>query len=443
LNAAERVANPLQVANLPHNTSRWIEMLLAVIAIAAMADWVPARWFSHDPATLRLVESTPINCLLLERELWSQPFADAAAARGIVTLVLDGDSATGSGGKPVIAFTTRSAMRLDDPVSATTQGVWPGIRPEDPTVHAAPSGAPWIDTNTGFLRYARVSTNASAWIANRVPPERPQPVARYLAAIGDAGMTGARWVLDFDRDFARRLEAGDRRALDDWARIVEHVKFYETHREWRAYVARSTLALVEGPASGALLSGGILDMIATKHTPVIPVPSGKFDAPSLVRSKMAVNADPESLDARHKEILKAFTRAGGTLLTGPPGWQFPALRPDQIALDKGDLDKLDEIWKELNSLTGRKNLGARLFNVSSMLSNLTESPDGKQVVLHLVNYSDYPVENITVHVLGTFRKATLVRPGAAPKALEIYPVEEGTGVDIPQVGALGAVVLEL
>jgi hypothetical protein len=407
-----------------------------------MPDWVPARWFSKDPVTLRLVENTPVNCLLLERAQWSKEFADAAAERGIATLQLEGDTATGPGGQPVIKFSTRGAMNFDGPVAATAQGIWPGIRPEEPTAHAAASGAPWIDTNTGFLRFARVSARGAVWIANRVAQDRPQPVAGYLAAIGDAGMTGARWVLDFDRDFARRLEAREAAALKDWARMLECVKFYEEHKAWRSYAPRSTLALVEGPASGALLSGGILDMIATKHTPVRPVPTDRLDAPLLLHATMAVNADPASLDDRRKEILKAFTRAGGTLLTGPPGWKFPALRPDQLTLEKADLDKLDEIWKELNSLTGRQNLGARLFNVSSMLSNLLESRDGNQVILHLVNYSDFPVENITAHVLGTFRSATLLRPGAPPQALELYKVEgEGTGVDIPAIGPLATILL--
>ena len=62
-----------------------------------------------------------------------------------------------------------------------------------------------------------------------------------------------------------------------------------------------------------------------------------------------------------------------------------------------DVKILDEIWKEVNSMTGRSNLGARLFNVSSMLSNLVQSSDKRQTVLQLVNYSGYPVENVTVH----------------------------------------------
>jgi hypothetical protein len=443
-------------------------LLLAAVAMVAMPDWVPARWFSKDPATLKLVESTPVNCLLIEKANWSPEFARAAAERGIATLgvvtgnanaadiaaeakkagltglAVEGSLSAGKVDMPVVELVNRAEMKFgsDAKILGTKQGMWPGIRAEQDGLIAAPTGAPWIDTNTGFLRYARVSTPAAIWIANRVPAKTHLLVTAYLAAIGDAGMTGARWVLDFDDQFAQGLSKGDATALKNWAVIVQHVKFYEDHKEWRGFAMRSTLALVEAPESGALISGGVLDMMATKHTPVTPIPAAGLNGKSLLHSKMAVNVDPELLDAQQKEALKAFTRAGGTLLTGPPGWRFPSLQPDQITLDKKDLETLADIWHELNSVTGRDNLGARLFNVGSMLSNLQESPDGKLVALQLVNYSDYPVQDITVHVLGKFKRATLMRPDAAPQKLEVYEVEEGTGIDVPALGALGTLVLE-
>ena len=436
--------------------------------MAAMPDWVPARWFSKNPATLKLVESSPGNCLLIEKENWSPEFAKAATAKGIVTLgiipdkanaadsaaaakkagltglAVEGKLSAGAVNMPVVEMTLRSEMKFDsnEKILATRQGMWPGIRADQNGLIAAPTGSPWVDTNTGFLRYARVSTKASIWIGNRVPAKAKLGPLAYLSAIGDAGMTGARWVLDFDQAFAEGLEKGDPECLKKFGAMMAHVKFYEDHKDWRLYPMRSTLALVEDPADGALISGGVLDMMATKHTPVTPVPAKTLDPKSLVRSKMAVNVDPELLNERQKETLKTFTKAGGTLLTGPPGWKFPSLQPDQITLDKKDLETLDEIWKELNTLTGRDNLGARLFNVGSMLSNLIESPDGKRIVLHMVNYSDYPVADITVHVLGKFKRATLLRPDAAPQTLEAYDVEEGTGIDIASLGAFGALVLE-
>ena len=157
---------------------------------------------------------------------------------------------------------------------------------------------------------------------------------------------------------------------------------------------------------------------------------------------MAVDVDPSALTPDQREVLKTFTRAGGTLLTGPPGWKFAGLRKDEITLAKADLDRLDEIWKELNSLTGRTNLGARLFNVSSMLSNLLEAREGPQLVLQLVNYTDYPVQNVTAHVLGKYQHARLYRPDGPPLNLETYAVEEGNGIDIDKIGAVATLVLE-
>ena len=451
-------------------------MLLALFLIAAMPDWVPARWSSNDPKSLELIAQTPINCLLVERANWAQAFNKAAADRRIATLgvvrpgpdavdqarkaaaiqmtgvVLEGDfdpkvrDALSDSKILTIELPSRSRMRFDGRTSAvigTYQGLWPGVQIEqDGAAKSAPSGAPWIDTNTGFLRFVRAYTSKPVWIANVPPPKTVIPVQHYLQAVADAEITGARWVIALDDNFNRRLLAGDAKALADWRRIGTELKFYRSHHEWSALRPHSELALVEDVASGALLSGSVLDMIAVKHTPVRPVPNPKLTGEAMKNAKMAVDVDPSSLAAEQKEVLKNFTRGGGTLLSGPPGWKFPMPKEGEITLAKDDFAKLDEIWKEVNSMTGRRNLGARLFNVSSMLSNLLETPDGKQVILHLVNYTDFPVESVTAHILGTFKHARLLTPDGAPKDLPVYPVEEGTAVDIDKIDVVATIVLE-
>ena len=455
-------------------------MIVAFLLLAALGDWVPARWASNDPKSLDLVGETPINCLLIERPLWSQEFAQQAARRGIATLgvvrqnsdaisaarlaksfafsgvVMEGpfeeaaaehirkvlaDSAI-----PLVELTTRGRMHFDSaaPIVGTFQGVWPGVQAQDDhgSAKSGPSGAPWINTNTGFLRFARASTQSAIWIANAPPEKTAIGVSQYLHAVGDAGLAGARWVVALDEDLNRRVLARDPAALLVWRQIGAHLKYYEEHKDWRAMRAHSNLALVEDVDTGALLSGGVLDMIAVKHTPVRPIPYAKISPAAMQGTKIAVDVNPPALSPEQREVLKAFTRSGGTLFTGPPGWKFRSLRKDEITLEKVDLDRLDEIWKELNSLMGRTNLGARLFNVSSMLSNLLEAPDQKQVVLQLVNYTDFPVENITAHVLGSFHTAKLLRPNQPPRTLETYAVEDGTGIDIDQIGALATLILE-
>jgi hypothetical protein len=451
-------------------------MLVALLLVATLPDLVPVRWFSADPKSLDLLRDTPVNCLLLEQPQWSPAFLAEAGKRNLETyavihpsaeameaaqkavdLKFDGAVLEGAFDRPsanriaaylkdsrlqVIQLGLRSDIRFDSTstVAGTFQGVWPGLQEGQDDAKSAPSGAPWIDTNTGFLRFVRASTAAPAWIANSPPAGKAWPVQRYLQAIGDAAMTGAHWVVSIDADFQKRLLAAEPHALADWKRVTDALAFYEQHKDWRTAQAAGKLAVIEDAPSGALLSGGVLDMIAVKHTPVRPIPNPLLSGPIMAGSNMAVNVDPQSLTDSQKEALKTFTRAGGTLLTGPPGWKFPVPRPGQITLEKADLEKLDQIWKELNSMTGRRNLGVRLFNVASMLSNLVETPDGT-VVLHLVNYSDFPVENVTVQVLGRFKSAKLYRPDGAPATIQGYEVEDGTGFDIDQMGALGALVL--
>jgi hypothetical protein len=61
-------------------------------------------------------------------------------------------------------------------------------------------------------------------------------------------------------------------------------------------------------------------------------------------------------------------------------------------------------------------------------------------VLHLVNYADYAVENVTVHLLGKYGKAILYKPDGAI-VLDLYPTDEGVGFDLDQVGVIAAIVL--
>jgi len=458
-------------------------MLFALfLTLAAPPDWVPARWRWLETKTLELLKGTPVNCLLVDwdsqQKAQAAIFASAAAEQGVATLavihpggdpsepardairakltgvVLEGDFSpevtkrvkAAVAPAPLIELTMRSRMPLgsDAPVMGTYQGVWPGIPVmEDGAAKAGPSGSPWINTNAGFLRAARSFGPSVIWIANLPPPKTVITRENYDQVIGDAEMVGARWVIAIDDDLARRLHDGDKAAKDQWARITHQLDFYESRREWHAFRPYGKLAVVQGPSDGALLSGGILDMIGARHTPVLLVPPERLRPDMLTGATMAVDVDATSLTPAQRDVLKAFTRAGGTLLTGPADWkESAATKPDQITLDEKQTKHLDDIWHDINAMIGRGNLGVRLFNVSSMLSNLLVSGDGKQELVHLVNYSGYPVELVTVHALGEFHHAYLYTPEAPEKMLEVYKVDEGTGVDIDRVNVSATVRLE-
>ena len=450
--------------------------LVALLCAAAPrpADWVPVRWPWSDAASLELLADTPANCLLLKS--YPADFVAAASARGLVTLaviapdgdvaaearralaagvtgiVLEGDfpegaaaAARAGGGAVVIELSARNRMPLssDAPILGTYQGVWPGIAvQEDGAKKSGPTGSVWIDTNTGFIRAVRAWGDAALWIANQPPPHTAVTGARYLQVIADAAISGARWVIAFDADYAARLHAREAAALRDWRRMAELLGYFEAHSEWRRMRELGTLTVVQDPAKGGLLSGGILDMIAVKHTPVRPVPRQHLTPEALQGASMAVNVDGDALTPEQKEVLRAFTRAGGMLLTGPPGWRDESPAGSKITLEQAQIDRLSQIWREVNQMVGRRNLGVRLFNVSSMLSNVLVSADGKTEIVHLVNYSDYPVENVAAHFLGNFQRATLLTPDGAAKPLEIYAADEGSGVDLDKVNVCATLRLE-
>jgi hypothetical protein len=462
-------------------TGPWVALLSAMPLLASMAPpsaWVPARWDSTAPKSLDLLTGTPINCLLLSS--YTPEFVTGAAARGIATLavlkpgadpadparkairtglqgiVLEGDFPAGTAARVrdsladahaiVVELTSRARMPLGgpDPIVGTYQGVWPGIQVLDNgAAKAAPSGSPWIDTNTGFIRSVRAWGPASVWLGYLPPAHSVVTGERYQAAIADAEMAGARWIVALDDDFSARLERGDAAAIKNWRGMAQVLQFFEGHSEWRALRSYGKLAVVQDH-DDALLSGGILDMIAAKHTPMRAIPGQRLTPDALQGASMAVDVDASSLTPEQREMLKNFARAGGTVLTAPPGWKGQsALQPGQITLDTAELERLNDIWHDVQTMTGRKNLGARLFNVSSMLSNVLSTDDGKQVVVELVNYSAYPIENVSVQVLGTFKHAQLITPEGVQKDLEVYVTDEGgTGVDIDRVSACATVRLD-
>jgi hypothetical protein len=414
-------------------------------ALPKPADWVPARWPWTTARSLELLDRSPVNCLILSAP--SPEFVAAANARGVVVLTASGtpdDLTLTAPDQPIVHLTSRAKMALGSsaPIIGTTQGVWPGISADENAHKAGPTSSVWIDTNTGFLRAVRAWGTATVWIANAPPEKTVISTARYLQAIADAAIIGARWVITLDSDLAARLDRREEAALSTWNRMGALLAYFEAHPEWRAMREAGQLAIVQDPAKGGLLSGGILDMIATKHTPIRPVPRQRLSPEALAGAKMAVNIDGDSLTPEQKEMLRAFARGGNMILNGPPGWTDPSPAPGAITLDKKELERLGDMFRDINSMIGRRNLGVRLFNVASMLSNYVSAPDGRSAVVQLVNYADYPVDDVALHYLADFSRATLISPEGGEKKLDVYKTEDGYGVDIAHVVTCAAIRLE-
>src|SRR5262249_7687000 len=215
-------------------------------ALPKPAEWVPARWPFPEVSSLALLDKSPVNCLLVESP--TAEFAAAAKARGVVVLAVSGppdDLTLSAEGVPTVHLTTRAKMQLGgaDPIIGTTQGVWPGLAPEENAHKAGPTSSVWIDTNSGFLRAVRVWGPATVWIANVPPANTVVTTTRYLQAIADAAIIGARWVVTFDADLAARLGRREEAALGTWNRMGALLGYFEAHPEWRTMREAGELAI--------------------------------------------------------------------------------------------------------------------------------------------------------------------------------------------------------
>ncbi len=454
-------------------------MLLALFLLGGAADLVPVRWNSADPKSLDLLRNTPVNCVLLEAANWVPAFVKKAAERHVATLgvvhpgaglvdqahraahlklagvVLEGeyDLATAEGLRSALAGTdiavielaSRGRIRLDsaDPVIGTWQGLWPGIEIEHGgKVSLGPTSAPWVNTNTGFLRWVRAASTAEVWLGERPPPGTVFPAERYCLAVADAAMTGARWIIALDDDLQKRLTDGDSAALQAWEKITGYVRYFAAQPEWRDYHPYSEFALVQGAVSGGLLSSGLLDMLSVQHTAVRAVPTGTMNAKALHEARVVLNVDADSLKAQQKQDLEAFQAAGGTVISPPADWHFPKTAPDQTVPSRQQMNQMQPVWEATYNATARKNFGVRTFNTSGVLFNLLATSDGKSMLVHLLNYQDLPADDVTVFVLGSWKRARMYRPDAPVQEMPVYSVKDGTGVDIKKIPVLATLRLD-
>jgi hypothetical protein len=454
-------------------------MLIAFLLLAALPHWVPARWSSGDPKSLDLLAGTPVNCILLESPNWNPDVVKKAAGRNIATLavlhpggnlaelahraaqlkmngvVLEGEyepaaadqvrTTLAGSGLPVIELPVRRLIRLDsrDPILGTSQGLWPGIEIEHGgAVRTGPTSNPWIDTNTGFLRFLRAATDATLWIGVRPRPKNAYTAERYQVAIADAALSGARWIVALDDDLDRRLLAGDARALDDWKRIMACLAYFENKDEWREYRPYSRFALVQDAESGGFLSSSLLDMLTVQHTAVRPILTRRLSPESLHGARVVLNVDAESINAQQKQSLDEFIASGGVLVNPPRGWSFPKTSEKQLVPDRRQMNQIQGIWEVTYNATARKNFGARTFNTSSVLYNLLATAEAKSLLVHLVNYADFAAETVTVQVLGEWKRARLYRPGMPVAELTGYPIKDGTGIDIDRIAIAATLRLD-
>ena len=457
----------------------------------------------YNPRTLSLLENTPVNCLLVtwstgaeksvESEQWKlvDTYARAAHQKGIAVVgllypgadpVLAAASAVDAGldglalegdfrGNPAIATELRGALcarrssvvviplgsqewlQSDSawPVSGTGEGVAPGIRAlsESDGATATPSSEPWIDSNIWLVRSLRACGRRPVWLSYGL--ENPAE-ADYARAIADAAVAGGRWVVSLDDDLQAGLWHGRAEALAIWRRIASGLSFFEQHREWRAFAPVGPLGIIQdltGPHR--VISGENLNLITRRRIPYRIIDRTRLVVEVLEGLHAVLATDLAPPTGVERELLNAFVEKGGLLIAGPSwngaapsgtGYVLKQLGRGTIAAYSQNPPDPEALSKDLPDLLGKKNILTRLFNVPSVLVQVSAGPRRAPLLLQLVNYATGPAELITVRVAGAYRSARLFRPEAPPLGLTIDKSGAKIEVTIDSVAVCAALLLE-
>jgi hypothetical protein len=496
----------------------------AIVWGATPDNWIPARWPGgplelerraqskskpadapvrealdnwYDPATLNLLDGSPINCLLvtwsggadaeLERrqQRLVKPYVVQAHQRGLAVvglvypgpgasklaaaavdaaldgLALEGDFPNGfaeqvtrelaaAGSAAVVIPIPRdapAARAATGPVPAV-EGVSPSARNlSDMGIRGGPSSEPWIESNIWLVRsFRQRAAWRPVWIGHQ--PEGGSP-SDYARSVADAAVAGGRWIVAPDENLRVRLRRREAAALDTWQRINSLLRFAEEHAEWRGFAPYGNLAIVVDPAAADPdMAEEYLKLVARRQTPYRLLARGQLSAASLTgfRAVLATQLAPSAETER--KILTDFARQGGLVVAGPSWGTAPRDQPyAEVPLGKGrvvvyrDPDP-ESVARDLRDLLSPEQMGVTAFNVPSVITYASAGDSGRRVLVQLLNYSNSPAEAITIRVGGAFHSARLYTPDAAAASLAIRREEGHTDVAIPKLPLWGGVLLE-
>jgi hypothetical protein len=275
---------------------------------------VPFRWPAvwTDPALLRLLSGSPINCLLFDGAGGAGAVADAGRRMGLTVLEW---SALAAAPLPEIKWDTPAAQTV------VTGLVWPRVKLSSmrsaSAVDAGPTGAPWIDSNTWIARLTAVrAPGKPIWLGFESGKDDPVPgEGEYRTAIADSAATGARWMISLDDGLRRGLPTGNAEALKTWRGILAALTFFEKHREWSAWDPWGSIGILSTFAGKDEFLGQEVLNLAARRNLLYRVldrstrASLKLDG---LRGVLYVDNDPPS--AGLKVQLDAFARTGGLLI---------------------------------------------------------------------------------------------------------------------------------
>jgi hypothetical protein len=388
-----------------------------------MPELIPFRWPAEwkDASRLDLVRGTPINCLVGAAP---PPFS----TNGLPFFPID---------------------RLP-PGITVREGTWPRVLPPEKkdTAEAGPTGAPWVDSNSGLIRIAQMMEPGKAvWLA-MLPPAGKQvvPLEEFARTVAEACAYGARWIITLDQTFREELEKRSDTGLREWKRVTAALNLFERHPEWRSWSPVAALAVVSDfKGDNKLMAEEFLILAPRRHLAFHAL--RKADAPNapLGGFKAIVYLDGAPPAGQLREKFLEFARAGGLLISprgvipGEPKQTF--LNYQVYPIGKGRVAVPKEPWSdpfllvaEVQLLLSNRENVVQVWNGGSMNSHLLASQKSDRAVVHLVHYASGSTQPVTLGLRRPYRTARIF---TLDSEKVVRPVRGGLGIEVP-VGTFSA-----
>jgi hypothetical protein len=448
------------------------------------------KW--QDPASLALVQGTPVNCLvvswaadagqqqalkpliekgkqaglefvgLIEGETDKPAAVAAAKSAGLSAVAMEGE-APASAGVPVIPWNKAAQVRssANSPILGISDGVFPGL-PQAASQAGGPTNLPWVDSNGAMLLIARaLAPGKTVWIDFDPPAQAKLAAEAYMLAVADPASHGARWVISLDDQLRADLAANKQPAADTWKKLIGTVTFFQQHKQLMSYQPGGRLAVMSNFTGPDWETGEeAINLLPRLRQPCRVIARSRAADASFAGLQAIFYVDKEAPDAALRKKLLAFATDGGILFV-PSNWPNPEGSPTPAeayllfsmrAVGKGRLavckedrpDSYDTVADIQNIMSHRNDL-LRLYNAPSANFLYETSAQGGQGSIQLLNYSRRPGSDGPVFwVKEPYKLARLVSPEiASPEELKWAPQEAGGAeLSLPRLSVYGAVELE-
>jgi hypothetical protein len=272
---------------------------------------------------------------------------------------------------------------------------------------AGPTGVPWIDANGYLVQLTRAIEPAKpVWLDYGPPLDHGvQTADMYRLAICDGAAYGGRWVM---RPGAEHLPI-----------LTRTADFFALHKDWRDYHPIAKLAVVSDFAGpNRALAVEVLNLLPRRRVPYAVIPESRVPAADLSGFAAIL-----WIGNRAPAQLSEFAKKGGILI------QPESADPFQVTVDT-------------HLRMSRRHDLLRLWNDGSMNAYYSASPDDREHLVQLINYSAAnPSEDVTLGLARSYTSARLYTLDDQPKEIPIHPVRSGIELRLPPFPVYAAISL--